>query len=297
MNFIVRAHEKGLIIREQAVLAPFTYFKIGGPADFLSQPKTNEEFITVVRLAQEMQIPITILGGGGNVLIADKGIRGLVIHPENRQYTRAENVITAGAGTTNGQLLGFATTEGLAGLENIAGVPGTIGGTVYGNGGMFPSGIEPVLSHVRIVNEAGEEQEFSKQDCALGYRTSRFKRTKEVIIEASFLLYPKDTKVIAAEIRRLIATYKRGVQPIGAACSGCMFKNPTGDYAARLIDAAGLKGKRIGGAEVSPLHANFIINTGDATADHVLQLVSYIKQQIRDAYGVQLQEEVQYLGF
>lgn len=297
MTFEERARQQHINVETQVPLAPLTHFKIGGPADYLVRPKTNEKFIAAVRLAQEMQLPMTLLGGGANILVADAGIRGVVIHPENRQLLREGHTIIAGAGVTNGQLLGFSTTEGLAGLENLAGVPGTVGGSVYGNAGMFPSGIAPVLADVLAVDVRGETYRVTNDECAFSYRTSRFKRTREIIIEARFSLYPKDPKVIAAEVRRLISTYKRGVQPIGEPCSGCVFKNPEGDYAARLIDQAGLKSKRIGGAEVSSLHANFVINTGGATADHVVQLISYIKQQIRDRYSIELQEEMQYLGF
>lgn len=297
MSIDAQAQQLHIILEKEAPLAPLTYFKIGGPAEYLARPRTNEEFISVIRLAQGAGIPITMLGGGANVLIADQGIRGLVIHPENRQYRREDTRIIAGAGVTNGQLLGFSIQEGLAGLENLAGVPGTVGGDIYGNAGMFPAGVAPAVHDVLLFSGSAGPIRISVSECGFAYRTSRFKTTKEIIIEASFELATDERSAIAGRVRDMIATHKRGVQPTSEPCSGCMFKNPEGDYAARLIDQAGLKGKRIGGAEVSRLHANFIINTGTATADHVLQLMSYIKQQIRDRYGIQLQEEVQLLGF
>lgn len=297
MSFLSVLREQGIAAEEHTVLAPFTYFRIGGPADVFVRPKTNAELIAAVRLAQRMKIPITMLGGGGNVLIADRGIRGVVIHPENRQYRREGTTITAGAGVTNGQIISFSIQEGLIGLENLAGVPGTIGGSVYGNAGMFPQGIGPALEEVLALNSHGKEIRLKKEECEFGYRTSRFKRTKEIVVEARFALADMDPEEVARRVRSLIATHKRGVQPTAEPCSGCVFQNPEGKHAAQLIDDAGLKGRRIGGAEVSRLHANFIVNTGGATADHVVQLISMVKQRVRDRFGVQLSEEIQYLGF
>lgn len=283
-------------VREQKSLKPFTTFKVGGPAEFFIEPKTDDDLIKAITTAQQLHLPYTFLSGGSNVLVADAGIRGLVIHPKNDQYVVADHTLTAGTGLSLGRLVAICGKNGLAGLEFLAGIPGTVGGAVYGNAGWPSIAIGNFVSDVSVITTDRRQTHWNREECEFVYRHSRLKQEKVAIINATFGLTAGDPATIRATINKNIME-KNKHQPASDASSGCIFKNPAGASAGKLIDEAGLQGKIIGGAQISTVHGNFVINTGTATAEDIVMLISYIKQQIRDTFNIQLQEEVNYLGF
>ncbi len=287
----------GLAIQENIPLAPFTTFKIGGPAKYLLRAKSIQEIEQALAEAKQHDIPVFILGGGSNVLVNDKGFDGLVIKIELSGVEVSGNVVKASAGMPLSAVIRAAVGKGLAGLEFATGVPASVGGAVWANLGCRGSEIAHLLKQCTVLTSHGEIKTFSKADCQFGYRESVFKHERHVILDATFELLDGN----AAMLRRLmveLSTLKKKEQNVGEDTAGCTFRNPPGDYsAAYYIDTLGLKGYRIGDAMVSNTHANFILNVGQATADQVVQLVSYLKQQVRDKMGVQLMEEIEYIGF
>ncbi|WP_240413814.1 UDP-N-acetylmuramate dehydrogenase [Paenibacillus periandrae] len=278
-------------------LAPHTTWKIGGPADILLIPRTREQLIDAVKLMHAHQLPWTILGRGSNVLIADKGIRGVVIKlgPALETLRFEGETVYAGAAYSFIKLSVMAGKEGLTGLEFAGGIPGTVGGAIYMNAGAHGSDVSRILLRAEVLLSTGELVTMQKDDFEYTYRHSRLHHQPGIIIEAVFGLKTGDRK----EIAEAMASYKERrlrTQPLQLACAGSVFRNPPDQFAARLIEEAGLKGFRIGGAEVSPLHANFIVNTGQATAHDVLALIEHVQQCVMAAYGVKLVTEVLVVG-
>ncbi len=283
-------------VKTDEPLAQYSTFKIGGPAKYFVEAKNREQIGKAVRASVELGIPHFILGGGSNILVSDKGFDGVVIRIRNVGVTIDGVHLVAESGTPLQQCVQKSMQAGLAGLEHLSGIPGTVGGAVAGNAGTSQKWISDHLTFVHIVSMDGTMQKIPKTQCDFSYRYSRFKYSdKEVVVAAEFDL----ASAPAAEIKQLARQFilKRGHQPAGDACAGCVFKNPSQKSAGLLIEQAGLKGKKIGGAMVSPDHANFIVNTGAARAEDIVILISYIKQQVRDKFGVQLQEEIKYVGF
>ncbi len=289
---------EGLAIQSNVPLAPFTTFKIGGPAKYLLRAKTVQEIEQALTEAKKNNLSVFILGGGSNVLIHDQGFDGLVIKIEIGGVEITDNFVKAGAGLPFSAVIRMAVAKQLAGLEFATGVPASVGGAVWANLGCRGSEISKVLESCTALNHQGEIKTFNNVDCQYSYRDSIFKHEPWIILDATFKLLSGD----AAMLRRLmveLSNLKKKEQNVGADTAGCTFRNPPDapKTAAQYIDELGLKGYRIGDAMVSTTHANFILNVGHATADHVVQLVSYIKQQVRDRSGIQLMEEIEYVGF
>lgn len=281
----------------QEPLAPYTTWKIGGPADLLLIPRSKEELAAAVKLLNRYGTPWMMLGKGSNTLISDKGVRGVVIKlGAGLDYARFEgDSVTAGGAYSFIKLSVMAGKAGLTGLEFAAGIPGTVGGAVYMNAGAHGSDVSRILQRAEVLLPTGELAALQKDDMAYAYRHSILQTRPGIVTEAVFKLEPGDRNEIAAAL----AAYKdrrRRTQPLQQACAGSVFRNPEGHYAARLIEEAGLKGLRIGGAEVSPLHANFIVNTGQATAQDVLSLIERIRRTVEQKYGVKLIPEVLVVG-
>ncbi|MCW1930671.1 MAG: UDP-N-acetylmuramate dehydrogenase [Candidatus Kerfeldbacteria bacterium] len=289
-------------IQEQKILAPYTTFKIGGPADYFVIVKTPEECVEALTFAHEKNIPFFILGGGSDILIADEGYRGLVIKNEMNTVNVDEErgVVTASAGVRLAQLIMQSARAGLSGLEYAIGVPATVGGAVWANLGARGSQMQDVVLSVEVVNtQTLEHKTLSNAECSFKYRDSIFKHEKWMILQVTFQLVKQPKAEVLARVQEL-TKLRKDTQDVGSFCAGCVFKNPTEQTdkaAAFLIDSLGLKGFQIGGAQVSSIHANFIINTGNATAKDVIMLISLIKQKVRDNLGVQLMEEIEYIGF
>lgn len=305
------------LIQENVALSNFSNFRLGGPARWFAEPKTDADAIALIHYATEQHWPIALLGNGANTLISDLGFPGLVIHMCNDDIAVNGQTITAGAGVTIRTLLSTTARAGLGDPELfrwLAGVPGSVGGSIYGNVGGRTQFLGDMIESVTVITETGDRQELTAKECEFGYRTSRFKHTKEIILRAKFVLPINDKAILLAAIKEA-ALNKNTIQPTTAASTGCIFKNiavpdPStlsaelqpflvdGQLPAwRAIVTAGCQGKIMGGAQVSTVHANYIVNTGTATAEHVIMLISFVKQQVRDQLGLQLHEEVQYLGF
>jgi UDP-N-acetylmuramate dehydrogenase len=278
-------------------LAPRTTFRIGGPADLLIESNTLPELMTAVRLARQFGVPMFILGNGSNILIRDAGFRGLVIENRCTQFWldvaepgKAILHIESGAALPN--IANRMARQGWAGLEWAIGVPGTIGGAVVNNAGAHRACIADNLIKVSLLDANNVVRELPKSELQFDYRTSRFKRVKnEIILSADFGLTRDDPQKCVARMNEY-TEYRRRTQPTEASV-GSMFKNPPGDYAGRLIDAAGLKGTCVGNVEVSQVHGNFFVNRGGATANDVLALIALVRERVREKFGVELELEIE----
>lgn len=278
-------------------LAKHTTWKIGGPADIFLVPDTEQQLADALRILHRHGVPWTMLGRGSNTLVADKGIRGAVIKlGKGFDFASFDGgVVTAGAAYSFVKLSVMSGKEGLTGLEFAGGIPGTVGGAVYMNAGAHGSDVSRILQSADIVWEDGTRGTYGTEDLAFSYRHSALQDRKGIATAARFLLKTGDRKEIAAAMASFKDRRLR-TQPLTAACAGSVFRNPPNDHAARLIEAAGLKGAREGGAEVSLLHANFIVNQGDATAEDVLTLIRRVQSTVEDRYGIRLVPEVLLMG-
>jgi len=296
-NLLKIVKKKKIAYAEHADLAEYSTFHIGGPGDLLVFPKTSDELLVLAAIRIQENIPYVIIGGGSNILISDEGFRGLVIIPRFLDISMHDNSMTAGASVGLQNLLQFSVQQGLSGLEHLVGIPGSVGGALAGNAGTSTHWIESAVVSVTAVNMLTAKQEiFSKSQCAYAYRSSLFKDSEErLIVEGNFVLTPKP----ASEIQNVMKQYlsHRNKQPAGGSSAGCVFKNPLEIPAGKLIDELGLKGKQIGKVQISLDHGNFMLNMGGAHATDVIKLISYVKQQARDKRGIQLQEEIHYIGF
>lgn len=301
-------------LERNAPLAKYSTYRIGGPASFLLLATQVQEVIDALAIVRRHHVPFAILGGGSNVLIADVGFPGLVIVMRLSKLAFSGDQVSAEAGVKLSVLLVMAATHGLGGLDFLAGIPGTVGGAVYGNAGSRSMAIGDRITEVAVLDTGGTVKRLTPQDCAFSYRTSRFKTAKEVILSTTLRLPADDPgklqDAIAAKVR-----WKNAHQPTHDQSAGCVFQNVSvpdpaaipaelrafitdGQLSAwRVVATAGLQGKQLGGAQVSPVHANFIVNAGNATAEDIIILISYVKQHIRDRFGIQLREEIQLLGF
>jgi UDP-N-acetylmuramate dehydrogenase len=281
-------------------LARHTTFRIGGPAELFVQAQTIGELIRFVELARRYHVPFFILGNGSNVLVLDGGIRGLVIenHCDHYQLDILNDhraVLKAESGATLPGLANRLARQGWAGLEWAVGVPGTIGGAVIGNAGAHGGCIADTLLRVTVLDKAGDRRELPKSELGLVYRSSRFKQERNVVVlGAEFEMTRGDPAELVARMTAF-AEQRRRTQPTDPSV-GSMFKNPPGDYAGRLIEQAGLKGKRVGNVQISPVHANFFVNHGGASASDVLQLVEIVRERVRVRSGVALELEIEIVG-
>ena len=286
-------------------LAPMTTFKVGGPADLFVEPRSSEEVVLALGLAHDCGVPVTMLGGGSNVLVADSGIRGLVLRPRGGHVAREDDArVRADAAVTINGLVRWLISHGLAGLEAWAGTPGTVGGGIYGNAHWAGRLLSDVVVGVRLARVDGVVSDVSPDAMEFAYDRSRLQRTGEVLLSALFAVSPGNPERLRETARASLA-YRKGTQPLASPSAGCIFQNPAADIAlppgvpasaGALIDRAGLKGAAIGGAIVSPTHANFIVNSGTATAADIRALVGRCRQAVAEAFAVTLAEEIVYLG-
>jgi len=283
-------------------LARYTAARLGGAADMLYIAReSTEELAAVVSAAWEQQIPVRILGGGANVLISDKGVRGLVVINDVTEIQFGDwhdghnMAATAGVGLT--VLARKCQSRGLSGLEWLVSVPGTVGGAIVNNAGAHGGDINRNLCEAVILDAEKGAQLWTREELAYGYRTSALKSRADkrfLVLMGVFALQPDDPQAIQERMDHHIA-YRKQTQPPGASL-GSIFKNPPGDYAGRLIESAGLKGYQIGGAQVSPIHANFFINTGSATASDYHALIRHVQEVVHKTAGVELEMEVELVG-
>jgi len=275
-------------------LSRLTSLGVGGPADRIAFPETAEELQGELRRAMDEGGPVRALGGGRNLLVSDDGVSGTVLSLSRlRSLSVDGTTITAGAGVMTGRLVARAVRHGLSGLLCLVGVPGTVGGAVRMNAGGRHGSIGERVTRVRGLTVSGEEFTFGRESCGFGYRTSRLAGTFVTEIE---LELPPTSMDLSTRVREVYAA-KRFAQPLEAATAGCMFKNlglPGGESAGKLIDLAGLKGHVCGGARISPKHANFVENRGDATCGNIRTLVRIARDRVYAEFGVDLEMEVEF---
>jgi UDP-N-acetylmuramate dehydrogenase len=287
-------------LQENVPLSGYTSARIGGPADALIFVRTAVELEQAAQKLWSMEVPFVLLGGGSNVLVSDRGIKGAVIVNRARLVkfdSQSEPpTIRAESGASLNDIAQRAARLGLTGLEWAASVPGSLGGAVYGNAGAFDGDVAGNLISVDLLDQNSGRQTWSVERMEYGYRTSVLKRTRPsiLILSAELVLGRGDRQAILAKMDQF-STRRHATQPAGASM-GSMFKNPTNDKAGRLIEAAGLKGKRIGGAQISPQHANFFLNTSATKAADMRKLIELAQQTVFDKSGVKLELEVELIG-
>ena len=292
--------------RRDAPLAPLTTFKVGGPADWLVDVTSETELRAALEIARGAGLPVTILGGGSNVLVSDAGVRGLVLRVRPMDVSQtAPDRVRADAGLTMNGLVRWTIGRGLAALEAWAGTPGTVGGAIYGNAHFGGRNIGDLVAAVRVVSPQGDARTLPASEMEFGYDTSRLQRTREVLLWAEFLVRQGDPAALRLISRESLA-HRKKTQPLQMPSAGCIFQNPDrardavpADIpasAGALVDRAGLKGSRNGAAKVSDTHANFIVNEGGASAADIRALIERCKRDVRERFGVALREEIVYLG-
>lgn len=305
-------------VKENVSLADYTSFKIGGKTRYFFVAKNKEDLIKAIAWAKKLNLPFFVLGGGTNLLVSDRGFNGLVIKNLNTKYYILNTKIIAGAGTLLAELVAAGARNNLTGLEWAAGIPGTVGGAIYGNAKVFKDEMGNIVKSALVLDlQSGKVKKFSDKDCQFGYKTSIFKKKKKLIIVSAELKLSKSSKEgIKNKIRQNL-DYRKKAQPLLFPSAGSVFINPKlqiknkkllkefpelADFNKRgfipagfLIDRCGLKGKSFGQAKISEKHANFIVNAGRASSDDVLKLIRLIKRKVKNKFGVELEEEIQIL--
>ena len=286
-------------VQRSEPLAVHTNMRVGGPADLLIVCHTVEEVADAVRLARANGVPWRVLGGGCNVLVADAGMRGLVIiNRAGRVQILEDGLVWAEAGASLSTLAQETVGRGLAGLEWAVGLPGTVGGAIIGNAGAFDGDIAAVLRRAAVLGANDKVVDRDAEWFEFDYRASRIKRQsggeRPVVLSATFALQPREPEALAARVAEILE-WRRTRHPTGATM-GSTFKNPPGSHAGYLIEQAGLRGHCIGGAQVSELHGNFFMNTGGATAADVVALVQYARSEVSQRFGVDIELEIELVG-
>ena len=278
-------------------LKKHTTYGIGGPADLMIFPKSKQDLIKVIEIINENKIQLTILGSGSNVLVSDNGIRGAVISLKNslKQIEVDNNILYAECGTMLGKIVKHAVKNNLIGLENLNGVPGTLGGALIMNAGAWGGEISENLIHVEVINSKSEIQKIQKKDLNFSYRQSSFNKD-DILLSAKFSLKKADKDIIKENFIEAQSGRKKS-QPLNKRSAGSLFKNPKNNSAGKLLDEAGLKGFSIGDAKISEKHANFFINDGDATSKDMLMLIKKAHKEVKDKFNVNLSLEVKLMGF
>ncbi len=273
-----------------------TYMKVGGPTDIYYQAQNAKEVEEAVKVAIGEEVPYLVLGNGANVLVSAKGVRGLVIINSSKNIKfLPHDFVEADSGVNNTDLIRQSKERGLMGTERLLKVPGTVGGAVYMNAGDTGRKrfFEDLVVWVEVIDKEGEVKKIDKEECEFGYRSSRFQKSGEIILKAKLQLKQANKEEIEEAAKDILV--RKMHQPSGPSV-GSTFKNPEGNYAGRLIEECGLKGKIIGGAKISEKHANFIINEGSATASDVKALIDLMKKSVKEKFGIDLVEEVRYVG-
>ena len=281
------------IVRQGEPLAMHTWFQLGGPAEFFAEPENAEQLIGLVKRCHDEGVELRVLGQGSNLLVCDEGVSGMIVRLTATDFARIEingPRITVGGGANLSRLVTTAVHRGLAGMEMLVGIPGTIGGALHGNTGAHGGDIGQWTAGATVLTASGETTERSRDDLVFGYRESSL--DDAVILEATLVLDEDDPRELAHRMQKQWII-KRASQPMGHQCAGCIFKNPRGASAGELVDTAGLKGTRIGGAIVSERHANFIVAEADCTSQDVQRLIELVRGQVSERLGVQLELEVE----
>jgi UDP-N-acetylmuramate dehydrogenase len=276
-------------------LAKHTSLKIGGPAEFYLRVTSLPDLVGAIEVAREKELPVFVLGAGTNLLVADQGIKGVVLHNDWAETSVDGTIITAASGTPMASVAAAAARNGILGLEWMATVPGTVGGAVHGNAGAFGKETSDDLVDAELMDLNGRTWTAPNDVLGFAYRTSALQGTPIVVVRARFRGSAGDRATAVKRIKEM-ANERMAKQPLAQPNTGSIFRNPPGDHAGRLVEAAGLKGATEGGAMVSTKHANFIVNIGDATADDVRTLMQRIQAEVKAKFGVDLVPEVEMVG-
>lgn len=277
-------------------LSAHTTFRIGGPCDAMVFPHSVDELAAVVRICKREGLDYFVLGKGSNILVSDKGVRGVVIATEClRALFIQDNAVCASAGLSLINVSKACAELGLSGLEFASGIPGSIGGAAYMNAGAYDGEMKDVVTSVTVLDESGNIREIHADDMQFSYRHSRLKEEPLVCLAVTMQLKDGDKKDILAHIADL-SERRSSRQPLELPSAGSTFKRPAGYYAGPLIIEAGLQGYTVGGAQVSTKHAGFVVNVGDATADDVIRLIHHVQQTVKAHHGVDLETEVRFIG-
>ena len=284
------------VVKLSEPLSSHTTMGIGGPADVFAAPRNGDEFMKIAKTALEFEMPLKVIGAASNLLVPDDGYRGLVVTTKSAFQTIEIDglTVTAGSGATLGQILSQCRMHGLSGLEALSGIPGTLGGALYMNASAYGTEISEFVEKASVLSKKDLSRvELAAESMSFSYRSGAF--TQESIIESSVLRLNEDDPLAIANRIDEYVERRRSTQPIWDKSAGCIFKNPEGTGAGRLIDRAGLKGLRVGGAVVSNVHANFIVNAGGASFSDVRGLIDIIREKVQDAFGTELELEVEIL--
>lgn len=300
INKLQDALGQSILVKEQVVLGPYSTFKMGGPAEYYVEANTEEELVHIIQVAYTLQLPLRLLGGASNIVIKDSGIQGIVV----RNRTSEKRVLTddtdavhvhISSGYSMTRLAKETAEDGLEGFEYHLGLPGTLGGALFMNSKWVQPDktyyVGDCLYRAQLITRDGELRVVDKAYFNFGYDYSSIQDTGELVIWAEYVLQKKDPAELVRHGQDALA-YRKKTQPYGVATSGCFFKNVNGQSAGKMIDDLGLKGFRIGGAYVSDVHANFILNDGTATTEDIEQLLNEIKMRVKKQYNVDLEQEV-----
>ncbi|HEX4146736.1 MAG TPA: UDP-N-acetylmuramate dehydrogenase [Pirellulales bacterium] len=281
------------IIRPGEPLAPHTWFHLGGPAEYFAEPGSVDELAALVNRCRAENIGVRLLGGGSNILVRDAGVPGVVVHLSSPAFSDIKvegQTITAGGGAKLGHVISTAVREGLAGLETLVGIPGTLGGALHGNAGGHGGDVGQWTSQATVMMRSGEIIVRKREELVFAYRQSSLDEL--VILDAQLRLESDDPEDLTKRMQKQWII-KKSSQPLSHQSAGCIFKNPRGMSAGMLIDQAGLKGTRVGQAEVSDRHGNFIVAGAQATSDDVLKLIDLVRERVAERLGIELEREIE----
>ena len=284
------------IVRQNVPLAMHTWMQLGGAAEYFAEPRKAEELSALLKIARKENLSVRTLGAGSNILVPDEGISGLVLRftaPEFTEIRSEGNHVYVGSGAKLGRVITHSVHAGLAGIEGLIGIPGTVGGALVANAGNNNDDIGQTVEKVKIITEAGEIRELSRNEISFEYRHSSLEET--IILSATLQLQEEDSFELSKRLQKLWI-FQKTSQPMGHQCAGFVFKNPRGMIADELIERAGLKGTRIGGAIISERNANFIVVEAECTSNDVLRLIELVQSQVQKRLDVDLEIGVEIWG-
>jgi len=289
MSFLLMFSDFKAIVRQNVPLAMHTWMQLGGPAEYFAEPRSTEELASLLKIAHEENLPVHTLGIGSNILVPDEGVAGLVFRftaPEFTDIRSEGNLVFAGSGAKLGRVITHSVHAGLGGIEGLIGIPGTVGGALVANAGTNNDDIGQAVKQVNIITEAGEIRELSRNEISFEYRHSSLEET--IILSATLQLQEEDSFELSRRLQKLWI-FRKTSQPMGHQCTGLVFKNPRGMIAGDLIEKAGLKGTRIGGAAISERNANFIVVEAECTSNDVLRLIELVQTQVHKRLDIDLE--------
>ena len=266
-----------------------TWMQLGGPAEYFAEPRTEEELSTLLKIARQENLPVRILGAGSNLLVPDEGISGLVLRftaPEFSEIRSEGNQVCVGGGAKLGRVVTYTVHAGLGGIEGLIGIPGTVGGALVANAGTNNDDIGQAVEKVKIMTDTGEIRELSRNEISFEYRHSSLEET--IILSATLQLQEEDSFDLSKRLQKLWI-FRKTSQPMGHQCTGLVFKNPRGMIAGDLVERAGLKGTRIGGAMISERNANFIVVEAECTSNDVVRLIELVQTQVHRRLDIDLE--------